>query len=276
MPAPLHSSLAGGLHLFVCNPLSPVGGRCAGTGASSKASFDQRQLRATGSWPSACKQLLLAIDAAAIAAERTVTADHPVARDQNANMIVAVCGADGANGLGMTDGRSDLGVAARFARGNFPKLAPDGLLEGRTRDVDRKVRRRKWLFDRAERALDQVLQRAVILDEWSPSGTAARAIRSLSSNVRRQIPLLVAAISIRPSGLSKSVQRIVAPLAAVAPCRWSHSKPFLRIAVKAARPRIAGLIDSVGHAPICLQRRFGPAIAQGRAHIRPATRQGRA
>jgi len=34
---------------------------------------------------------------------------------------------------------------------------------------------------------------------------------SLSSNVRRQMPLLVAAMNISPSGLSKWVQRIVSP-----------------------------------------------------------------
>ena len=157
------------------------------------------------------EQLALAVEPAGIAAERPVAADHAVARDQHRDMIVAIGRADRADRLGLADRRGDLRIAAGLAGGNLAKLAPDRFLEGGAGDVDRQVARRERSLDRHERAFDQVAEPAVILDDRSPSGTAAGSEASLSSNVSRQMPLDVAAISIWPSGLSKCVQRMVSP-----------------------------------------------------------------
>src|SRR6185503_13834075 len=55
--------------------------------------------------------------------------------------------------------------------------------------------------------------------------------------------------------------RLSAPT--VAPCRWGHPQPLLRIAVEAARALVAGIVHRVGHAPAAFERLLCPAAAQG-------------
>jgi hypothetical protein len=72
--------------------------------------------------------------------------------------------------------------------------------------------------------------------------------------------LEVAAMNSSPSGLSNVVQRIVSPRP---PSRHaeSHFKPFLSIAVEAARALVPGVVDRIGDAAIGLERLFGATIA---------------
>src|SRR5438046_2512704 len=87
------------------------------------------------------EQFLLPLDPAAIAAERAVAADHAVAWDEHADVIVAVGRPDRTHRLGRSDGCGDVGIAAGLAGRNLAQLAPDRLLEGRSGDVDREVGR---------------------------------------------------------------------------------------------------------------------------------------
>jgi hypothetical protein len=50
-----------------------------------------------------------------IAAQRTVRADHPVARDQHRDIVGAIGRSRGAHRGGLADGGGDLGVATRLA-----------------------------------------------------------------------------------------------------------------------------------------------------------------
>src|SRR5690349_16466554 len=100
------------------------------------------------------EQLALAVEAARIAAERAIAADHAVARDQHRDMIVAIRGPDRTHGFGLADCGGDLGVAARLAEWDFPQLAPDLLLEGRAGNVDRQLRGSRGVFDRGQSALN--------------------------------------------------------------------------------------------------------------------------
>src|ERR1700757_5283782 len=93
------------------------------------------------------EQLLLALDAAAVTAERSVAADHPVAGDQHADVIVAVGAADRPHCFRVADRSSDFGIAPGLAGGDLAKLAPDGFLESGSRNVDGKIRNSKRFVD---------------------------------------------------------------------------------------------------------------------------------
>src|SRR5579872_222890 len=174
------------------------------------------------------KEPLLSIKTAAIAAQRSIASDHAVAGDENTDMIVAIGRPDSPDSLGTTDCRSNVGIAARLAGGDLPQLAPDRFLKGRTGDIDRKVGRSKGSLDRFECALDELLQGAIVLFnlcvgkqptkrtliviEGQPADPLARC---------RNQHLAKRAVEMGPANF------LVA--SAVAPSRWSHSQPLLRI-----------------------------------------------
>jgi hypothetical protein len=87
------------------------------------------------------EQLAFAVEPAGIAAERSVAADDPVARNEHGNVVVAIGSAYGAHGRGLADGGSDLGIAPGLAGRNLAQLAPNRFLEGGAGDVDRKLTR---------------------------------------------------------------------------------------------------------------------------------------
>src|SRR5439155_6718903 len=58
----------------------------------------------------------------------------------------------------------------------------------------------------------------------------------------------------------RPADRLAAP--AVAPRRWGHAEPLLRIAVETAGPGIARVINRVGHAAVLLERGLRPLPPQ--------------
>src|SRR5690348_2975597 len=111
------------------------------------------------------KQLALAIEPSSVTAECSIAADNPVARDQHGDVIVTIRCSDRPNGFGLTDRRRYLGVAPRLAKRNLAELAPNHFLESRPRYVDRQLRRRRGTLHRDQRALHQLAQSAVVLDD---------------------------------------------------------------------------------------------------------------
>ena len=133
----------------------------------------ERQLRRRFAVTLGGKQFALAVEPAGIAAERSVAADHAVARDQHRDMIVAIGRADRSDRLWLADRSRDLGITARFARRDLAELPPHGFLESSAGDIDRQLARRKRTSNRSQRALDQLTEAAGILRRSSHSGTTA-------------------------------------------------------------------------------------------------------
>jgi hypothetical protein len=79
------------------------------------------------------------------------------------------------------------------------------------------------MFDRFERAFDQLAKPAVIADDRRSSGRSRRKDASLSLNVRRQMPLGCRGDQhLAQRAVERSpADRFAAP--AVAPRRWGHS-----------------------------------------------------
>ena len=79
--------------------------------------------------PSASSSLRLAVEPAAHNRRASVAADHAMAGDQHRDMVVAIGGADCADGSGWPIAASDIGIAARLAERDLAKLAPHRFLE---------------------------------------------------------------------------------------------------------------------------------------------------
>ena len=122
---------------------SPFGSVVRAERRDRQALFGERQLRAADRVALGSEQLALAIEPAGIAAKRSVAADHPMARDQHRDVVVAVGRADRADRLGLADRGRDLGIAAGLAGRDLAELAPDRLLERGPGNVDREVGRRQ-------------------------------------------------------------------------------------------------------------------------------------
>src|SRR5204862_6056258 len=67
--------------------------------------------------------------APAVAAERAARPNHPVTRDDNRYLVLAVDAADGANGAGRADAARHVGVGPGLAVGNLAQRFPRGHLE---------------------------------------------------------------------------------------------------------------------------------------------------
>src|SRR5215472_5192950 len=77
------------------------------------------------------EQPALAREAAAISRERAVGADDAMARDDDADGIAAIGAADGANGAGTAEARSERAIAQRRARRDGGEPGPDAPLKRR-------------------------------------------------------------------------------------------------------------------------------------------------
>ena len=69
------------------------------------------------------------MEASAVAAELAAGGDYAVAGDYDRDGVAVIGRANGAEGLGVSDGAGDLGVAAGFAVGDGLQGLPAGLLE---------------------------------------------------------------------------------------------------------------------------------------------------
>src|SRR4051812_2882103 len=85
------------------------------------------------------QQPLLAWQSAAIAGQLTVGADHPMARDYDADRIQTVRGAHCPTRSRPTDRGGELTIAARFASWNLPQGLPNFALKRRAVRRDRQV-----------------------------------------------------------------------------------------------------------------------------------------
>src|SRR5205085_5815144 len=86
------------------------------------------------------QQGLLALDAAGIAGEGAVGADHPVARDDDRDRVAAVGQTHGSGGgVGAAEALGDLAVRRGVAVADQEQLGPDGLLEVRPGRGERQV-----------------------------------------------------------------------------------------------------------------------------------------
>ena len=74
------------------------------------------------------QQLALPFQSAGEAAELFVRCQNAMAWNQDRNRVRAARATHGANGFGPANPLRDFAVAFRFAGGNLPQLAPDGLL----------------------------------------------------------------------------------------------------------------------------------------------------
>src|SRR3954464_5642465 len=83
---------------------------------------------------------LLALDAAGVAGEGAVGADHPVAGDDDRDGVAAVGQADRAGGgVGLAEPLRDRAVRRGVAVADLEQLSPDGLLEVAPRRVEGEV-----------------------------------------------------------------------------------------------------------------------------------------
>src|SRR5207237_1983996 len=82
------------------------------------------------------EQPLLAVEAAAIAGERPITADDTMARHDNGDRICAVCGADGTHGARLADSARKIRVRQRGPCGDVPQRFPNPALKRRSVQFD--------------------------------------------------------------------------------------------------------------------------------------------
>src|SRR5262245_47734453 len=82
---------------------------------------------------------LLAPQAAAVADEGAVLADHPMARDDDGDPVHAVRAPDRAHRLRRSDAARDRVVGAHLAVRDLQQLLPDALLERRPGGVQRRL-----------------------------------------------------------------------------------------------------------------------------------------
>src|SRR5438270_2851565 len=255
-------------------------GRWAKRAVARSSVFTPGTPRSTGSWMSIARrygrqrppdlqqrsppllvrqQFPFPIEPPGIAAERSIAADDTVARDQHCNMVVAVRSPDCPHGLRLPDRGGALGIAAGFADRDLAQLAPDRFLERGSGDVDRKLVCSARALNCLQRSFDQFPQSAGVFDDRSVGEKPAQRIRAV---VEGQPANAVArrgdqhppqwAVEMSPAdGLATP---------AVAPGRWGHSQSLLRIAVEAARPRIAGVVDRICHSAVSLQCGLRPSI----------------
>src|SRR4051812_20659954 len=79
------------------------------------------------------KQEPLALEAAAVARQASVSADHAVTRHYDGDRIEPIGEADRPGGRRRADPAGDLAIARGPARGNLAKRVPDAQLERRAR-----------------------------------------------------------------------------------------------------------------------------------------------
>src|SRR6185437_998991 len=84
----------------------------------------------------AFQKRLLARDAPAPSTGAAVGAHHAMARHDEGELVAAAGVADGARGLGFADRARDVGVTARFTRGDARQCLPHAPLERGRGDVD--------------------------------------------------------------------------------------------------------------------------------------------
>src|SRR6266571_1768323 len=85
------------------------------------------------------QQPLLAPAPAAIAAERPVGSNHPMARDDDRDAVLAVDAADGADGARRSDAARHVRIRPRLAVGDLAERAPRGELELRAALLQREI-----------------------------------------------------------------------------------------------------------------------------------------
>src|SRR6185295_6962681 len=85
------------------------------------------------------EQAALHLEAARVAGERAVRADHPMAGDDDADRVVVIGEADRARGRGARQAARDLAVGAGGAERDPQELAPDGTLELRALRLERQL-----------------------------------------------------------------------------------------------------------------------------------------
>ena len=111
------------------------------------------------------EQLLLSLDAPAVAGEVAVGADDAVARDGDGERVGGAGPGDGADGARVADAAGDFGVAGGLAEGDLGERVPDALLEGGAADVEREVQADSRIFDEADDFCDGQLEVAVGADQ---------------------------------------------------------------------------------------------------------------
>src|SRR5689334_5059079 len=72
-----------------------------------------------------CEKPTLSLEAAAIAGERTIATNDAVARRNNGDRVCAICKADGAGGVRLTNLSGNRAIACRRACGNGAQCLPD-------------------------------------------------------------------------------------------------------------------------------------------------------
>ena len=106
------------------------------TGEGKLCADSQRETRAkTGLFK--VEQLALDVETAAVTAQGAARCDHPMAGDDDGHGIPVVRHADGAVGVRVADGLSDIAVTAGLAVGNFEQCAPAAELEVGSAKIER-------------------------------------------------------------------------------------------------------------------------------------------
>src|SRR3954470_13777017 len=85
------------------------------------------------------KQLLLAWNAPAVTAHRSVGSNHSMARNQEGDGVGGTCTRHSARSRGSTDLPGHLLIGPRFPAWDGPELAPDTPLKGGGADVKRQL-----------------------------------------------------------------------------------------------------------------------------------------
>src|ERR1700730_8961716 len=102
-----------------------------------RADFEKRPLAPLAALqPLVREQPLLALQAAAVAGQRSVRTDDPMARNQDGNGIAAVREPHRPRGIRIADAPRQFTVAPGFPIRNFRECTPDALLEFRTVEAE--------------------------------------------------------------------------------------------------------------------------------------------
>src|SRR5205823_7451754 len=110
-----------------------------------------RSLRKRERWPLERQQLLLALQSARVSGKRSVGADDPMTRNDNAQRIASGCGAYGARTSRMTDAQCKRRISGRLAPRNLRNRIPHVALKrrsvGRKRDIEALARSGKIFIE---------------------------------------------------------------------------------------------------------------------------------
>src|SRR5215471_3276851 len=112
-----------------------------------------------------CEKGTLALDAAGIAGQRPVRADHAMTGDCHGDAVRGAGPRHRAHSLRLPDGFGDLRIACRRADRDTAKRVPHAMLKRCSADVQGKVEADAWVLDEADHFDNEFLESGIVADQ---------------------------------------------------------------------------------------------------------------